>query len=145
MSARVFVDTNVLVYSRDKGAGAKQERAEEWRTALWHSGLGCLSVQVLHEYYVTVTRKLTPGMPRDRAQREVEDLAHWSPVNLTPRLLATAFEEEARHQLSFWDALILAAAREAECELLLSEDFQAGRDYAGVRVVSPFAVRPAEV
>ncbi len=142
MTAAVFVDTNVLVYSRDLSQGEKQLRADAWRKALWRSGRGRLSVQVLHEYYVTVTRKLSPGMPRTRAQQEVADLTLWGPVNLTPRLLAAAFEEEGLHGVSFWDALVLAAAREAACEVLLTEDFQPGRDYGGITVVSPFATTP---
>ena len=74
MSDRVFVDTNVLVYSRDSSEPTKQPVAEAWRRALWQSRAGRLSVQVLNEYYVTVTRKLTPGMPRDQAREEIEDL-----------------------------------------------------------------------
>lgn len=145
MSDKVFVDTNVLVYSRDSSEPLKQPRAEAWRKALWKSRAARLSVQVLNEYYVTVTRKLSPGMPRERARAEIEDLALWKPVDLSFGLVASAWEVEGRFGLSFWDALIVSAAQAAECSFLLSEDLQSGADYDGVRVVNPFEVAPEDL
>jgi predicted nucleic acid-binding protein len=145
MTARVFVDTNVLVYSRDSSEPKKQARAQAWRDALWKARAGRLSAQVLHEFYVVVTRKLNPGMPKPRARAEVEDLAHWGVVELNSRLTSAAFDAEARHRLSFWDSLIVAAAEHAGCEYLLSEDFTAGREYGDLTVINPFEVEPAAV
>jgi predicted nucleic acid-binding protein len=145
MTDAVFVDTNVLVYSRDQSESSKQPRADSWRKALWRSRAGRLSVQVLQEYYVTVTRKLSPGMPRQRARQEVADLVLWQPVELTPELLNGAWELEDRHQLSYWDALIVAAAQEAECRFLLTEDLQSGARYGDVQVIDPFQVEPEEI
>jgi len=84
-------------------------------------------------------------MSRELARREVADLAHWRPVAMNPELLEAAFEVEDRHQLSFWDSLIVAAAQVAECRFLLSEDLQAGAVLAGVRVVDPFSTSPDEI
>jgi len=144
MSA-VFVDTNVLVYSRDSTEPVKQARANAWRKALWRSRAGRLSVQVLEEYYVTVTRKLSPGMPRKEARAEVEDLSLWQPVDLSTDLVQRAFGIEDRFRLSFWDAMIVAAASCADCEWLLTEDLQAKANYGGVRVVNPFETSPEEL
>ena len=77
MTAPVFVDTNVLVYSRDARDAAKHERAREWVGFLWDTKQGRVSRQVLHEYYVTVTRKLRPGLPVEEARADVRALLHW--------------------------------------------------------------------
>lgn len=145
MTATVFVDTNILIYSRDASEPEKQPRAEAWRRALWERRAGRLSTQVLNEFYQVVTRKLTPGMPVARARAEVSALFHWEPVSLTPEVTRAAWHFEDRFQLSYWDALIVAAAHVADCEHLLSEDFQDGQDFDGLRVVNPFRVAPEEL
>ncbi|MGQ0670566.1 MAG: PIN domain-containing protein [Actinomycetota bacterium] len=134
----VFVDTNVLVDARDTSDPGKQARAHAWMHHLWEAEAGRLSVQVLEEYYVTVTRKLQPGLPREEARADIEDLVAWRPVPADDRLLEAAWSIEDRFGLSFWDALIVAAAHEAGCASLLTEDLQHGADLDGVRVVDPF-------
>lgn len=74
MSAPVFVDTNVLLYARDAGEPTKQPRTASWLEYLWPEHLGRTSLQVLSEYYVNVTRKLAPGLPRDEAWDDVQAL-----------------------------------------------------------------------
>jgi predicted nucleic acid-binding protein len=142
MSARVFVDTNVLVYSRDASEPLKQPRARAWRDMLWRTQSGRVSTQVLHELYVTLTRKLRPGLTREAARAEVRDLTFWQPVAMTTSLTTAAWELEEPFQLSFWDALIVAAAHSAGCSHLLSEDFQPGQKLGDVLVVSPFVTEP---
>jgi predicted nucleic acid-binding protein len=143
MSERpIFVDTNVLVYLRDSRRPERQRRAAEWAGHLWESRLGRLSVQVLHEYYVTVTAKLQPGLPAEEAREDVLALQAWSPLPLTTRLTQDAWDEQARWGFSFWDSLIVAAARAQGCSLLLTEDLSHGQDLDGVRVVSPFLEGP---
>jgi predicted nucleic acid-binding protein len=137
----VFVDTNVLVYARDRSDQGKQARAMEWMRHLWKTGEGRLSVQVLHEFYVTVTRKLDPGLPPGIARADIRDLAAWHPVPLEVPALEIAWSVEDRFGLSFWDALIVAAAHVAACEVLLTEDLQHGMDLDGVRVLDPFRTR----
>ena len=138
----IFVDTNVLVYARDLAVPHKQERAHEWMSALWASRLGRTSVQVLNEYYVTVTRKLSPALPAEHAREDVRDLRAWIPVPVSAGLMESAFEAEDRFSLSYWDSLIVAAAQAAGCEYLLTEDLQDGQRLHGVTVVDPFTHRP---
>lgn len=137
-----FVDTNVLVYARDSSEGAKQEGARGWLEHLWRSRAGRLSYQVLDEYYVVVTEKLKPGLDRDQARADVRNLMVWSPVPTTSAMIETAWAVQDRHRLSWWDCLIVAAAQTAGCTWLLSEDFEHGRVFEGVRVVDPFMVTP---
>jgi len=136
------VDTNVLVYARDLSVPAKQNNALEWMSVLWETRLGRTSVQVLNEYYVTVTRKLTPGLaPRD-ARADVDDLRAWMPVPVSVGLLEAAFAIEDRFGLSYWDCLIVAAAQASDCDYLLSEDLQDGQSLHTVTVINPFTHQP---
>lgn len=137
-----FVDTHVLVYARDSAEPVKQPLARAWIGYLWASRSGRLSVQVLNEYYVTVTRKLTPGLPAALAQSDIRDLGAWSPVSLSLQVVERAWEVEGRFGLSFWDSLIVAAAVVSGAGCLLSEDLQTGQVLDGVQVVNPFAAPP---
>lgn len=138
----VFVDTNVLVYARDASEPAKQQRAADWVSALWASRSGRISVQVLNEYYVTVTRKLVPGMPPVDARADVADLLAWRPVLVDADVVTAAFAVADRFGLSHWDALIVAAAQAAGCDHLLTEDLQDGQRLGDVTVVDPFEHHP---
>ncbi|MFN7974843.1 MAG: PIN domain-containing protein [Acidobacteriota bacterium] len=142
MTAPVFVDTNVLVYARDAAAGEKQEKAAAWMRHLWTTRAGRISVQVLQEFYVTVTRKLHHPVPSKVAREDIRDLMAWHPVPMNGALLERAFPLEDRHRLSFWDSLVVAAAAAAGCSVLLSEDLQHGQDLDGVRVQNPFLLDP---
>jgi predicted nucleic acid-binding protein len=145
MTGPVFVDTNVLVYSRDSRVAAKQERAREWLGFLWESRKGRLSRQVLQEYYVTVTRKLKPGLPPDEARADVRALFHWlGPVDAAS-LIELSWDLQDRFSLSFWDALIVGAASNLGCRFLLTEDLSAGQDLDGVEVISPFESSPSDL
>jgi len=110
MEGPVFVDTNVLVYHRDSTEPAKQRRAAEWMARLWDEGTGRVSVQVLHEYYVTVTRKLDPGLPQEEAREDIAALRAWNPLSPDAEILEYARAVQDRYGLSFWDAMIVAAA-----------------------------------
>jgi predicted nucleic acid-binding protein len=145
MTATVFVDTNVLVYYRDAAQAEKQRLAASWLRHLWESRKGRLSVQVLNEYYYTVTRKLASPLAPEQARLDVRRLRAWSPVPLDGTLLEAAWQAESRFRLSFWDALVVAAARTAGCRYLLTEDLQHEQDLDGVRVVDPFLVGPEAV
>jgi len=145
MSARCFVDTNVLVYSRDASEPDKQSRAHEWLTVLWRRRCGRTSIQVLNEYYVTVTRKLEPGLSEEEAWKDVDDLFAWQPAAVDVRLVRRARTASQRFALSWWDALIVAAAQACGCEYLLTEDLQDGQDLDGTHVIDPFRHRPDEV
>jgi predicted nucleic acid-binding protein len=143
MAARVFVDTNVLIYALDDADLEKRDAARVWRAELWKSRRGRISYQVLQEFYVKVTQK-RPSARRE-AQSEVRDLLAWKPVTADEGLLERAWKLQDRYKLSFWDALIVAAAKAAACRYLLTEDLQADQDFEGVVVVDPFRRDPASL
>jgi predicted nucleic acid-binding protein len=142
---RVFVDTNVLVYARDASEGPKQAAAAAWLSSLWERGAGRLSMQVLQEYYVTTTQRLTPGLAREQAREDVRALLAWDPVVGDGGLVADAWRIQDRYGFSLWDCLIVAAAERCACDVLLTEDLQAGQDLDGMRVVDPFRTAPAAI
>lgn len=142
MTAPTFVDTNVLVYARDAAVPDKQRAAAAWMAHLWHEGTGRLSYQVLQEFYVTVTRKLKPGLVAADARSEVRTLYAWDPVPADAVVMDGAWQVQDRYGLSWWDALIVAAAEQAGCRSLLSEDLQAGQELGTVTVVNPFDRAP---
>jgi predicted nucleic acid-binding protein len=133
-----FVDTNVLVYAHDRSETRKQPLAQALLKGLWTSRTGTLSTQVLQEFYVVATRKFDPPMSR-RAAREIVALyAAWSLVQVDLALILVASELEERHKLSFWDALVVEAARRADATRIVTEDLQGGRHIGGVRIENPF-------
>ena len=136
MSARSFFDTNVLVYADDKAAPAKQRRALELVAEHRRAGTGVLSLQVLQEYFVTVTRKLL--VDARIARRKVELLAEFDVAAPELADILAAIDLHRLHGLSFWDALVVRSAKQAGCSVLLTEDFQHGREMEGLRIVNPF-------
>lgn len=137
-----FMDTNVLVYARQVDEVVKQPAAAAWLAHLWESSEGRVSTQVLNEYYVTVTRKLDPPVTTADARADVADLGNWDPIGIDGDLIGTAWEIEDRFGFSFWDSLVVAAAKAAGCDTLLTEDLQHGQDLDGLRVVNPFEEAP---
>lgn len=138
MSDRYFVDTNILMYAHDKGAGAKHQRARALVEELWRDRTGVVSTQVLQELAVNLRRKA--GRPLDsRATREiVTDYLTWQVVVNTGESVLEALDIEARYGISFWDALVVQAAHTSGSEILYSEDLSHGQTYGAVRVVNPF-------
>jgi len=133
-----FVDTNVLVYAHDVTAGAKHERARELVTSFWESGYGCLSTQVMQEFYVTVTRKVARPLPGDVAARIVADLAAWHVHVPEVADALDAIEIHRRYGISYWDALVIQSALRLGCQCIWSEDLNPGQVYADIRVLNPF-------
>jgi len=136
MSARSFFDTNVLVYSDDKAAPAKQRRALDLLAEHRREGTGVVSLQILQEYFVTITRKL--HVDARVARRKVELLAEFDVAAPDVGDILAAIDLHRLHGFSFWDALVLRAAKQAGCSVLLSEDLQNAREIDGVRIVNPF-------
>ncbi|MGB8769082.1 MAG: PIN domain-containing protein [Candidatus Korobacteraceae bacterium] len=136
MSARSFLDTNVLIYTDDRSAPSKQRRALHLLAEHRRARTGVVSLQVLQEYFVTVTRKLR--VDAVIARRKVELLAEFDVV--IPQLtdVLAAIDLHRLHGFSFWDALVLRAATQSGCSVLLSEDMQDAREIDGVRIVNPF-------
>jgi len=139
----IFVDSNVLLYAIDEADPKKQQAAQHWRSALWKTRRGRISFQVLGEFYVNAVRK-EPAV-REEARSEVRDLLAWRPVVADAALLERGWKIQDRYRLSYWDALIVAAAKTASCRYLLTEDLQAGQELDGVEVVNPFLRDPESV
>jgi predicted nucleic acid-binding protein len=132
----------VLVYARDASEGAKEEDAQRWLEYLWRTRSGRLSHQVLDEYYAVVTQKLKPGLDREQARADVRNLMAWAPLSATSATIEAAWTIQDRHQLSWWNCLIVAAAQIAGSTWLLTEDLGHGRVFEGVTVVDPFRLAP---
>jgi len=137
MSAKTFVDTNILVYAHDIDDRSKHELARDALRELWNDGTGLLSPQVLQEFYVNVTRKVATPLTKDAARLLVSTYAIWC-VDVTSADVAAAFRIEDEAKIGFWDALIVASAAKAGAARLLSEDLSAGQTIAGVLIENPF-------
>jgi predicted nucleic acid-binding protein len=138
MTARTFVDSNILIYAHDADAGIRQRRASEELAELWAAGAGLLSTQVLQEFYVNVTQKIKTPLPRSAAREVVRDYAPWVESLITPATIFRASEIGEIWQLSFWDGMILAAAEQSRADRLLTEDLSHGARIAGIEIVDPF-------
>lgn len=101
-------------------------------------------MQVLSEYYVTITRKIRPVVSRDEAWSDVKALLAWQPQPVDGALLQRAREIELRYRLSWWDSMVVAAAQLQDCALLLTEDLHDGAMFGGVTVRSPFTLAVEE-
>jgi predicted nucleic acid-binding protein len=139
MSDVVFVDSSILVHAHDADAGPKRERAVEKLRGLWESGAGRLSVQVLQEFYVNVTKKLATPVSRSTAREVVQSYGAWVLEPTTPDTVTRAIDIAELAQITFWDALIVAAAEQVQATYIYSEDLNAGQSIAGVEIVNPLA------
>jgi predicted nucleic acid-binding protein len=139
----VFVDSNVFLYALDESDLDKQHAAQDWRAGLWISRRGRISFQVLNEFYVNALR-MQPSA-RGEARAEVRDLLTWNPIVTDGELLREGWKLQDRYQLSYWDALIVAAAKTASCRYLLTEDLQHGQNLDGIEVISPFRRDPETI
>jgi predicted nucleic acid-binding protein len=133
-----FFDTNVLVYAHDKSAGRKHDVAKELIRRLWDSGRGCLSVQVLQDFYVTVTKKTRRPLDPEEARQVIHDLALWRTFAPEAADVLGAIALARKHDVSFWDAMILRSAGHLGCDIVWSEDLNPEQTYDGVRVANPF-------
>jgi predicted nucleic acid-binding protein len=138
MSAKTFVDTNILIYAHDADAPAKRTIANQMLSELWAERAGALSVQVLQEFYVNVTRKIAHPLSKASARRVVDAYAIWA-IDVTPADISSAFRIEDQARIGFWDALIVACALKSGATSILSEDLNAGQRIAGIRIENPFA------
>jgi len=138
MNDKTFVDTNVLIYAHDVDSSSKHTIAKNILRELWSERTGVLSMQVLQEFYVNVTRKIRSPLPKDSARLVVISYSIWC-VETTPAELSVAFRTEDEARLGFWDALIVAAAVKSGATRLLSEDLNAGQKIAGLHIENPFA------
>ena len=137
MSAGSFVDANVLVYTDDHRDPKKQEAALGLIEELRARRSGFLSTQVLEEYFVAATRKL--GVAADIARAKVELFSELNLLVIELPDVLGAIDLHRLHQISFWNALLIACARRAGCATILTEDLQHGRRFDGVLIRNPFS------
>jgi len=135
---RQFVDSNLLIYSNDALAGEKNTRAQSLLDELWRRREGCVSIQVLQEFYVTATTKLRHPLDVTEAAARLERFAAWIVHEPRPRDLLAAIDLQKDYRISFWDAMIVQSARSLDCRILWTEDLNDGQHYAGVLVRNPF-------
>ena len=136
MPPRSFFDTNILIYADDKANPAKQRKTLDLVAEHRRARTGVVSLQVLQEYFVTVTKKLQ--VDAAIARRKVELLAEFDVASPEVSDILAAIDLHRLHRFSFWDALILRAAKQSGCSILFSEGMQGLREVDGVRIVNPF-------
>jgi predicted nucleic acid-binding protein len=144
MSDRVFIDTNVFVYLFDSDEPAKQQVARNLLDRIASEATIVASTQVLQEFYVSVTRKLARPLPPDDAVAATRGIAAYHVAQVDPSMVFAAITLHQKETLSFWDALIVRAALQSGCELLLSEDLQHGRRFGELTVDNPFLAEDAK-
>lgn len=135
---REFVDANVLVYAFDASAAAKQGAARRLLEKLWESRAGCLSVQVLQEFFVTVTKKVAEPLPVEEATARVREFAAWRVFSPDADDVIAAIGLHVAAKIGFWDAMIVLAAAESGCDVLWTEDLNDGQELRGVQIRNPF-------
>src|SRR5256885_3821080 len=138
MSAKCYVDTNVIVYAMDRTAGDKHARALHVIEELWNSREGVISTQVLQEAIIYLRRRVGHRMSARETREALSGFFEWEVFVNTEETILKALEMEERYQISFWDALILQAAQSAGVAILYTEDLSDGQRYGTVRVVNPF-------
>jgi len=134
-----FCDTNVVVYAYDTSAGAKHDQARRLLERLWLEGVGAVSVQVLQELFVTLTRKIPQPLSPYNARAIIADLATWPVVTPTSSEVLAAIDATVNWKLSFWDAMILVAAQRCGAAVVWSEDLNAGQMFDTMTLRNPFA------
>jgi predicted nucleic acid-binding protein len=135
---RQFIDTNILLYAHDTSAGFKHERARTLLEQLWESREGCLSIQILQEFFVNVTRKIPRPLDPAVAKEIIADLSRWHTHVPAADDVLGAIGVHQRTGISFWDAMMVRSANEIGCRVIYSEDLNHGQLYDGVRVENPF-------
>jgi predicted nucleic acid-binding protein len=137
MSARIFLDANILVYAQDAGSPKKQQKSREIIAHLANTGNGVISTQVMQEFFVASTRKL--GVSPLAAKGVLKAFSIFEIIQISPAIIYEAVDCSILNQISFWDALILAAAASAGCPLLYSEGLNSGQSILGIKIQNPYS------
>ena len=142
MTVGVFLDTNVLLYGVDDRDVSKRDRARAWIATCWERRCGRISTQVLNEYYSNARRKFSSAIASGDARAEVRRYQHWRPWVIDHPTVETAWAVESRYGLNYWDALMVAAAQQQGCTVLLTEDLQHDQMIDKVCILNPFLAGP---
>lgn len=135
-----FLDTNILIYAHDESGGRKRDIAANLVRRLWVERQGCVSTQVLQEFYVTITRKVLQPLSADEASEVIDQLASWRMHRPDPKDILSAIRVHTRYGIAFWDAMIIQSASRLGCEVVWSEDLSEGQRYGDVLVRNPFSL-----
>ena len=135
---KFFIDTNILVYAYDVSSGGKHHIARNIVTDLWNSRAGALSIQVLQEFFVNVTKKIPKPLDIATARNIIRDFLLWDMVDNDGELVLAAIDVQSKYIYSFWDSLIIAAAVKTGASILLTEDLKNGQSIEGVMIKNPF-------
>lgn len=137
MATRSFVDTNVLIYAEVSDAPVKQRVALDLLKRLYDEALGVLSTQVLQEYCNVALKKL--HLPARHVRAQLDLYGQFEVIQVTPAIIHAALDLHQTRSIAFYDAIIVATAQTAGCDVVFSEDMNTGESLAGVRIVNPFA------
>jgi predicted nucleic acid-binding protein len=138
MIEKVFVDSNIFLYTLDSSDKARREIAKARLAELSGTNRIVISTQVLNEVYAVATRKL--GVEVVMAKRFVRQLYDFDVIVVTQEVIDAAMDCSILHQLNYWDALMISAAELARCSVLWTEDMRTGEVICGVRIVNPLAL-----
>jgi predicted nucleic acid-binding protein len=138
MSDRIFVDTNILVYAHDLSAGERHDRASSIIIGLWEAETGVVSTQVFQEFYVTITRKIKNSLKPAEAREIIRNYLSWPFQINDPETTILASEIGEKNGLSFWDALIVAAAFRLQAKKIITEDLNHGQIIERILIENPF-------
>jgi predicted nucleic acid-binding protein len=138
----VFLDTNILLYAFDDRDVRKRDASRGWLSACWARRCGRISSQVLHEFYWNARKKFPTALSAGDARAEVRRYQLWQPWQVDHATVESAWAVESRWQMGYWDALMVAAAQQQGCELLLTEDLQHEQRIDRLRILNPFLVGP---
>ncbi len=145
MNANIFIDSNILVYAYCADVPAKQRVAQEIIEDCLRYGVGFISPQVLGEFFVTITQKVSRGLSDDEARMGIESFQGLTVVDIDRDMVMQAMDIKARYKIHYWDALIIASAQRAGCRTIMSEDLSHGQKYGNVVVRNPFIVKDEQV
>lgn len=140
---RFFLDTNVIIYTLDRGAPAKRDRATRWLTTLAARNAIVISPQVLNETASVLIHKLKADL--DQVQEALRGMASWCSAPLLPSTADQALQVHGHHGFNWWDCLIIASALAASCDCLLTEDLHDGQNLGGLLIVNPFLHLPESI
>ena len=136
MNAKVFIDTNILIYSNDKAFPDKQNKCRARMKEIFKEGNGVISTQILHEFYVASTRKL--NLTPLEARRQIDNLLDFEVIEINVPLIKEAIDCSILDQISYWDALVVVCAQKGGCGLLLTEDLNHGQIIKGIKIENIF-------
>ena len=137
MATRSFIDTNVLVYAEASDAPLKQRAALALLKGLYEEGLGVLSTQVLQEYCNVALKKLK--LPAQYVRSQLDLYEQYEVVQVTPAIIHAGLDLHQTRSVSFFDAIVLASAHASGCNVIWTEDMNAGEVVNGVTISNPFA------